>query len=179
MESIKSLKAEGKPTPDVQPEYIATFCRNVWHVRYLKYRTLQEEMDPPTAMSAAISKELEVMDGNVMWYLLLRCAPPSPPSSTFCVSVITPGDQECNQTEEVMLTCEKCPAAPTMCGVQSSTVAFCAHQKTLLSHNGLLYTNPHPFAVSCLESDAPRIVHKAVAANHWSMGAWFRPLPQP
>jgi|UniRef100_A0A7S4FXJ0 amyloid beta precursor protein binding protein 1 len=74
MESIKSLKAEGKPTPDVQPEYIATFCRNVWHVRYLKYRTLQEEMDPPTAMSAAISKELEVMDGNVMWYLLLRAA---------------------------------------------------------------------------------------------------------
>uniref|UniRef100_A0A7S1JAU0 NEDD8-activating enzyme E1 regulatory subunit n=1 Tax=Eutreptiella gymnastica TaxID=73025 RepID=A0A7S1JAU0_9EUGL len=71
-ESINHLKGTGKPTVDVPAEYISLFCKNVWNVRYARFRTVQQEVDPGSAMVSMLSKELETDEPTVVWYLLLR-----------------------------------------------------------------------------------------------------------
>lgn len=62
--------AGGSPGRAPPKEYVVAFCRNIWSLRHIHFRTLSEETAPGTARADYIKK----LDGDLPWYILLRAA---------------------------------------------------------------------------------------------------------
>eukprot|EP01006_Ploeotia_vitrea_P057796 TRINITY_DN68273_c0_g1_i1.p1 TRINITY_DN68273_c0_g1~~TRINITY_DN68273_c0_g1_i1.p1 ORF type:complete len:539 (-),score=96.92 TRINITY_DN68273_c0_g1_i1:118-1734(-) len=71
-QALDKLTAQGKKPPTITDDYIDLFCKNATSLRYVKWRTVAEEVDAKTAKTEAIAADIKKEESSLVWYLLMR-----------------------------------------------------------------------------------------------------------
>jgi len=69
-----TLSSLGRPSSEIDPEYVKLFCKNAQYLRLIRGRSLEQEYTRETANIDLLTSSLEEPENNAVFYVLLRAA---------------------------------------------------------------------------------------------------------